>query len=110
MKKLIFYGTLIALADPALLFFIWYRWGLDIPLGIVILSPLIGGWFINWAQKRAVSKPDAMLMGALLGDQIFFTAAKFMFIYPGPLSTFFAVLLLIPAVRRLLQAWVMNRM
>ena len=108
MGKLILLGAAVALADPVLLFVIFDQWGVEALLATVFLPPVIGSRLVAWSKMR--SQRNAVSdMGAGMGDQVLLTAAGFMFVYPGPISTILACVLLIPFARKLIQAWAMKR-
>ncbi len=107
MRKLILYGMMLALIDPALLLLIYSRLGLWPVLGIVFLSPMIGARLVGWARLRLASAQTADPIAGLqnqVGGHLLLAAASFLFAYPGPVSTVLALLLLIPGVRRAVQA------
>jgi len=112
MKNVFILGLLLAAADPFLLYIIYESFGLAAALGTAFIPPLLGPRLLAWVRLRAQkSAPrDLMAMAGSMGDQFLFMVAFFLFIYPGPLTTLIALLMLIPAVRRLLQAWAMRKM
>ncbi|HYG73555.1 MAG TPA: FxsA family protein [Planctomycetota bacterium] len=112
MKNLFLLGFIVALADPMLLYVLYTQVGIEAVLGVVVLSPLLGPRFVAWARRRAQTSasPDMLGLTGSLGDELLFTASMFLFFYPGPLTTLAALLLLVPAVRRMLQAWAFRRL
>jgi UPF0716 family protein affecting phage T7 exclusion len=108
MGKLILLGVAIAIADPILLILIYSHAGLEALLATIFVPPIIGGRLAAWCKLRAQRNSSSDVASGL-GDQVLLTAAVFMFAYPGPISTVLAILLLIPIVRRLIQAWTVKR-
>lgn len=110
MKKLVLLGAFVALADPALLFLVWQYFGGWAMLGLLILPPMIGGRLVASAKQRLINKADAGInTPGLLGEGLLLTAAGFLFLYPGPLSTLLGLLLLVPGLRRLIQGWARDK-
>src|SRR4051812_28682545 len=100
MKNLFLLGALVALADPALLYWIWLHAGVEAAFAVALLPLFAGPRLVAWARARFRSAPaDPAATPTTLGDEILLTAAAFLFIYPGPLTTLMALLLLIPGLR-----------
>lgn len=111
MKNLFLLGAFVALADPALLYIIWSRAGAEAALAVALLPMFLGPRLVVWARAKARSRaPDPSAIPATLGEELMLTAAFFLFLYPGPLTTLAALLLLLPPVRRWLQGWAVGRL
>jgi UPF0716 family protein affecting phage T7 exclusion len=109
IKWLLFFGVLIGIGDPILLYFI-YRWFGGWVLAGVMFGPLLLGTIIAQIQARRATQQDANAFPSMLVDAFLIPAARMMIMYPGPISSLAGLLLLIPAVRRLLSTVVMRRM
>jgi UPF0716 family protein affecting phage T7 exclusion len=111
MGRLVLLGVLIGLADPFLAYLVYRAWGFTALLALLLLSPVVGGWLASMAAARLDSKAQAEgLSPLMLGHRMLLVGARLLFWYPGPLSTLGGLLLLIPGVRRVLQAWALSRL
>ena len=109
MKNLFLLGVLVAFVDPALLYVIWSYAGIEAALAVGLLPLFIGPRLVAWSRAKVDSRvPDPAAIPEMLGDSLMLTAAFFLFVYPGPLTTIAALLLLIPKVRRWFQRVVLG--
>ena len=111
MKNLFLLGVLVAFVDPALLYVIWSYAGIEAALAVALLPLFIGPRLVAWSRAKIDSRvPDPAAIPDMLGDSLMLTAAYFLFIYPGPLTTLAGLLLLIPTVRRWAQRLALSRL
>lgn len=101
-RNLLLCGALIAIADPVLLYFIYNEWGMGTFLACLLFPAIAGPTLIAFAKKPAVPNTDPAAAAGMLGDGLLLFAARFLFVYPGPISTLIGLLLLFPFVRRLI--------
>jgi|GEM_PF-4437826 len=108
MGRLLLIAAIVAIADPFLLIPIYRAWGGWVTLGLIFIPNLIGQYLVLLARRTQNARGEAQVQSNL-GDEILFVAARFLFLYPGPLSTLLALALLFQSVRRMLQRWAMRR-
>jgi UPF0716 family protein affecting phage T7 exclusion len=110
MKNLFVLGVIVAFVDPALLYVIWSYAGIEAALAVAFLPMFFGPRLVAWSRAKVDARvPDPAAIPDTLGDALMLTAANFMFLYPGPISTLMGLFLLIPAARRWVQGWAMGR-
>ncbi len=112
IKWLILLALCVLIGDPILLYYVYQEWGARALLAMLVVPPLVGGKLVSIIQARARQRvaQSPSELPANLGDEFLFLAARMLFLYPGPLSTFGGLLLLIPGFRRLLQLWALRRL
>src|SRR5258708_7809331 len=101
IKWMLLFGSVVALGDLILMYYIYAAWGFGVAFLVAVLPVFIGARLIRACKPQRA--PSDNPVGAF-GDELLFFAASMLFLYPGPLSTFCGLLLLIPFVRRAIQA------
>jgi UPF0716 family protein affecting phage T7 exclusion len=101
-------AVLIGIADPILLYFIWSWWGGWVLAGVLFGPWLVGGVLVAVNQRLQMRMGENAFPGMIV-DAFLIPAARMMILYPGPITSLLGILLLIPAVRRILSGMVLRR-
>ena len=108
IKWLMILAVLIGIADPILLYFIWSWWGGWVLAGVLFGPWLLGGVLVAINQRLQMRMGENAFPGMIV-DAFLIPAARMMILFPGPITSLIGLLLLIPAVRRILSGIVLRR-